>query len=155
MPILSHWPYWNRLYGHGVHNELYELHREMRRLFDESFRGFFDRRGSRRQFPPMNVHETDSDVIVRAELPGVTVDDVEVTVSGGTLRLEGERKLELPQGASFLCQERQHGAFSRTVSLPRSVDAAGAKAEYADGILTITVPKGPEAKARTIAVKGT
>jgi HSP20 family protein len=127
----------------------------MHRLFDESFRGFFDRRGTTRRFPPANVYETPADVIVRAELPGVAVDDVEVTITGDTLKLEGARKLEIPDGASFLCQERQHGDFTRVLNLPRLVDAGQAKAEYADGILTITVPKTAEARPRTIQVKGT
>ncbi|MCK4300695.1 MAG: Hsp20/alpha crystallin family protein [Planctomycetes bacterium] len=145
MPILSHWPNWPQ--------ELRELHREMRRLFDESLSGFLDRRASSRRFPPINVYETDEEVVVRAEVPGVSVAELDLSVTGDTLALAGERRLELPEGASFLAQERQHGRFRRVVALPRSVDAQEAKAEYVDGVLTVRLRKAPGARPRTIEVK--
>ena len=112
-----------------------------------------DRRATRRQFPLINVSESDDSVIVQAALPGVSVDELDLNVTGDVLRLEGERKAELPEGASYLGNERHHGPFSRIVTLPRSVDATRAKAEYANGILTVTLPKAPQSKPRTIEVK--
>ncbi len=145
MPILSHWPNWPQ--------ELHELHREMRRLFDENLSGFLDRRGSSRRFPPVNVSETDEEILVRAEVPGISVKELDLSVTGETLTLEGERLLELPEGATFLAQERQHGRFRRVVSLPRPVDARETNAEYADGVLTVRLRKAPGARPRIIAVK--
>jgi len=154
MPILSHWPYWHRRQGGGW-SELWELQREMRRLFDEGLEGFFDRRGASRRFPLVNVYETSDEIVVLVEVPGMSVGELELTVTGDTLKLEGDRRLELPEGASFVCQERQHGRFSRVVALPHSVDAEGAKAEYLDGVLSVALPKATETKPRTIQVKTT
>ncbi|GAH69250.1 unnamed protein product, partial [marine sediment metagenome] len=114
---------------------------------------FLDRRSSSRRFPPVNVYETDEEVVVRAEVPGVSVAELDLSVTGDTLALAGERRLELPEGASFLAQERQHGRFRRVVALPRSVDAQEAKAEYVDGVLTVRLRKAPGARPRTIEVK--
>ena len=145
MPIRSHWPNWP--------HELSELHREMRRLFGESLSGFLDRRASSRRFPPINVYETDEEVVVQVEVPGVVVAALDLSVTGDTLDLAGERRLELPAGASFLAQERQHGRFRRVVTLPRSVDAQKAEADYVDGVLTVRLGKAPGARPRSIEVK--
>ena len=125
----------------------------MRRLFDENLSGFLDRRGSSRHFPPVNVSETDEEILVRAEVPGISVKELDLSVTGETLTLEGERLLELPEGATFLAQERQHGRFRRVVSLPRPVDAGQTKAEYADGVLTVRLRQAPGARPRIIKVK--
>lgn len=154
MPILSGWPDWSGLLGRSASEELRRLQREMRKLFDESLGGFFDRRASDRRFPPVNVYESEEEIVVRAEVPGVSVEELDLTITGDTLTLEGERRLELPEGADFITQERQHGRFRRVVALPRSVEAEAAQAAYLEGILTVRLPKAPEARARTIEVKG-
>jgi len=154
MPILSGWPDWSGTLGRSAAEELRRLEREVRRLFDESLGGFFDRRASERRFPPINIYETDEEVVVQAEVPGVPVEELDLTITGDTLTLEGERRLELPEGAGYITQERHHGRFRRVVGLPRSVEAESAQASYADGILTVRVPKAPEARTRVIEVKG-
>lgn len=152
MPILSPWSFGRRWWG-DPSDGFHQLQREMRRLFDEAVGGFLDRRSTSRHFPLINVLESDDALIVQVALPGVVMEELELSVTGDTLTLQGERKLELPEGATYLGKERQQGPFSRAVTLPRSVDATQAKAEYADGILTVTLPKAPEARARVIHVK--
>jgi len=145
MPIRGHWPDWPERWM--------EFQQEMRRLFDESLGGFLDRRSTSRHFPPVNVYETEGALVVRAEVPGVPIEKLELSVTGDSLTLEGERRLELPEGASYVAQERQHGRFRRVVALPQPVDAEKVKAEYAEGILTVTMPKAKEAGPRTVRVK--
>jgi len=152
MPILSSWPFGRQWWGYPF-NDFHKLEREMRRLFDEAMDSFVDRRATSRRFPLTNVYETAESVVVEVAVPGVSVAELELSVTGDTLTLKGERKPELPEGATYVGKERHHGPFSRAVALPRSVDATQAKAEYADGILTVALPKAPEAKARTIQVK--
>jgi HSP20 family protein len=83
----------------------------------------------------------------------VAIGDLDLSVTGDSVTLEGERQLELPQGASYVAQERQHGRFRRVVALPQPVDAEKVKAEYAEGLLTVTMPKAKEAEPRTVKVK--
>ena len=154
MPILSAWPF-GRRWWFDRSGEFHELEREMRRLFDETMGGFLNRRATSRRFPLTNVYESEDSVVVQVALPGVSVEELELNVTGDILKLEGERKPGLPEGASYLGNERQHGPFSRVVTLPQTVDATQAEAEYANGILTVTLPKAPEAKPRTIEVKAT
>lgn len=145
MPIRGHWPDWPQRWM--------EFQQEMRRLFDENLGGFLDRRGASRRFPPVNLYEREEDLVLRAEVPGVVIEELDLSVTGDSLTLEGERRLQLPQGASYVAQERQHGRFRRVVALPHPVDAQKVKAEYAEGILTVTMPKAKEAGPRTVKVK--
>ncbi|MBI5513284.1 MAG: Hsp20/alpha crystallin family protein [Deltaproteobacteria bacterium] len=92
-------------------------------------------------------------VVVRAELPGLAVKDVQVSVNQDVLTLAGERRTEAPAGYAVHRRERPSLRFSRSVALPCKVDAERATAVVKDGVLTVTLPKVPEAQARQIAVK--
>lgn len=102
----------------------------------------------------LDVAQTDNDVIVKASLPGVKPDDIHISVTGDVLSLRGEVKEEkAADEATYHLRERRYGAFSRTISLPTSVVADKAKAEFENGVLTLTLPKAEETKPKTITVK--
>lgn len=103
--------------------------------------------------PPVDIHEDDDNYVLTAELPGLAKDDIEISLENNTLRLSGERKLrEDVDEESYHRMERSYGAFSRTFTLPKQVDADGVEAHFQDGLLTITVPKLATARPRRIAV---
>jgi HSP20 family protein len=105
-------------------------------------------------FPHLDLAESDSDVTIRAELPGVQPKDVHVEVTGQVLKLSGEKSAQREEkGRDYHCCERQFGSFSRTVQLPTSVDPAKVDARYKDGVLTITLAKNPEARPKRITVR--
>ena len=103
--------------------------------------------------PPVDIYETADSVVLKAELPGINPDDVEIRIEGNTLHLKGERKFEKEvKEEKFHRVERSQGTFTRGFSLPNTVDANKVKAEYENGILTLTMPRREEAKPRTIKV---
>ena len=126
------------------------LQNEMNRLFD-------DRGGSRYSqsaFPPLSLWEDDDNLFVEAELPGFSIDELDIYVTGGNqLSIKGERKHPDVEHGTWHRQERGFGNFRRVVELPGNVDAEEVSAEARHGVLTITLPKSEEAKPRRIAVK--
>jgi len=105
--------------------------------------------------PSVDIYETDShDVVIKAELPDMTREDIELTVANNTLTLRGERKLPGDvKEEQFRRVERRYGAFTRSFTLPNTVDASGVSAEYKNGVLTVRLPFREEAKPRTIHVE--
>jgi HSP20 family protein len=112
-------------------------------LFGEGFDSF----DGARMMPAVDVSEDDTSITIRAELPGISPDEVEVTIEEGTLYLKGEKKQEKKEGGSYECS---YGSFYRAFGLG-SVDADKASAQYKDGVLTIAIPKKPE-KATKVAI---
>jgi HSP20 family protein len=104
-------------------------------------------------FPPINVYEQGDAVVVTAEVPGVRSEELELTVLGDSVALKGERREELSNNSRLYRRERAAGAFSRTVTLPVSIDPDSVRAEYRDGILRIHMAKAEQAKARKIEIK--
>lgn len=103
--------------------------------------------------PPVDIFETDQGLVLKAELPGVDPKDVEVRVEDGTLYLKGERKYENEvKEESYHRIERSYGAFTRSFTLPNSINTENIKAEYTDGVLTLTMAKREEAKPKTIKI---
>ncbi len=103
--------------------------------------------------PAVDIYETDDDVIVKAELPGLTKDEVGVEVKGGVLTLRGERKLEKEvKEENYHRVERSYGTFVRSFTLPVSVDEDRVSAKLADGVLEIRLPKKAEAKPKQIRI---
>ncbi len=124
-------------------------------LFNETFSRLFDggELGSRSWAPAVDIYETDQDVVLKAELPGVDPKDVEIRVEDGTLYLKGQRKFENEvKEENYHRVERSYGSFTRSFALPSSVNSEKAKAEYKDGLLTLTLPKREEAKPKTIQI---
>jgi HSP20 family protein len=130
------------------------LRRQMLRLFDEVAGGDNHREFAAGVLPPVNVTQDDNNFYVRAEVPGVKAADLTVSALRNRVAITGKR--ELPKESdkvSYHRQERAEGTFSRTITLPADVAADKVEARYADGILTLTLPKAEEAKPRQIAVK--
>lgn len=131
--------------------ELRRLQDEMAQLFDSSLtRSAFD--GG--FMPALDVFEDKDNVIVKADLPGLTKDDVEITLQDDVLTLRGEKKQEKEvKEENYHRVERVYGSFNRSVSLPVAVDANKVEATFKDGVLRITLPKAEEAKPKQIKVK--
>jgi HSP20 family protein len=104
--------------------------------------------------PALDVHEEKDDIIVRVELPGMKKEDIELSLHDGSLSISGERKSEKKfEDAEVYRAERFVGRFQRTVTLPAPVAADRVKAQYKDGVLTVTLPKTEEAKPKQIDVQ--
>lgn len=104
--------------------------------------------------PSLDLSETDTAIEVRMDLPGLKSKDIDIQLNGNILTVTGQREEEKEEkGRTFHRVERQSGSFSRSVTLPCSVNESEVAAEYHDGVLAITLPKTDESKARKIKVK--
>lgn len=104
--------------------------------------------------PAIDVQETETEYLIKADLPAVKRDEVKVTVEDGILAVEGERKQEKEEkGKTFHRIERSYGRFVRRVSMPSDVDQAKMTADFKDGVLTVHLPKSAAAKPRTVDVQ--
>jgi HSP20 family protein len=127
----------------------------LNRLFNETMGRFVGTEGVRSGawLPAVDIYENEQNIVLKAELPGVDPKDVEATVHEGTLYLKGERKYEKElKEENYHHVERAYGSFARSFELPASVDADKVQAEFKDGVLTLTVPKKEEAKAKKIKI---
>jgi HSP20 family protein len=136
--------------------DLITLQDRMNRLFDERFGRV--QAGDINMVtgawsPAVDIYETDHDIIVKAELPEMKEKDIDIRLENDTLTLKGERKFEKEtQEENYHRVERAYGAFSRSFTLPTSVDQDKISAEYKDGVLKITLPKKVETKSKQIKV---
>ena len=134
--------------------EALNLSRQMDRLVEGAFRGndFWD--GSMDWALPLDVIENDNTFIVKASLPGVKAEDIDVSFHDQSLTIKGEIKQEEEiSEEKYHLRERRYGTFSRTIALPSGVDGEAIKAKYGDGVLELTLPKKEEVKARRIAIQ--
>lgn len=105
-------------------------------------------------FPAVNITEAGENVLVRAELPGLKPEEIEISVEGDTLTLRGERKLpEAGEGVNYHRRERESGRFRRIVTLPTGIDTEGVSASFRNGVLTIVLPKAKEVLPKRIKVE--
>lgn len=135
---------------------LLALRKEMDNLFDDFGNGFFDT--AHEVSVRSNVSETDKEFSVTAELPGLTEADVDVSVTGDRIVIKGEKKSEKDErseekGREYHRIERTSGSFHRVMTLPFEIDADKVEAVVKDGVLTVTIPKPPEAVENTKKVK--
>ncbi len=135
--------------------EMVSLREAVNRLFEDSFvrpmSGLLPFEGAQLA---VDIMDTKDDVIVKATVPGVKPEDIDVTVSGDTLAIKGEFKAEAKtEEANTIRQERRYGAFERTLALPTPIVADKAKAAFENGVLTLTLPKAEEAKPKVIKIK--
>jgi HSP20 family protein len=122
------------------------LQREVDRVFDD-FRPLRRRGGLTMTAPRLDLSETDGEYLIEAELPGVDIKDVQVSLDGDILTIKGEKKVDREEKAKdYHIIERAHGAFERSIALPFAVDAKTVVAKFHDGVLRITAPKPAEAK---------
>jgi HSP20 family protein len=128
--------------------------REMDRLFDSFFTEPFGLDSSTQLVPAINVAETDKEIVVKAELPGVDEKNISVTLSGDNLVLRGEKKEEKEEkNKHHHLIERRYGSFERVIGLPAAVDAEKVSAEFRKGVLEIKLTKKEEARRREIKVQ--
>jgi HSP20 family protein len=126
---------------------------EIERL-NRMFTDFYGEAFSRAWVPAVDIYETDAhEVVVKAELPDMKREDINLTFENGVLTLKGERKVEQEvKKENYQRVERRHGVFSRSFTLPNTVDAGKISASYKNGVLTIRLPQREEAKPKQIAV---
>ena len=129
--------------------------KEMDRLFDRFFEPVASEMPALGEWEPkVDIAETKDAITVKAEVPGVDQKDVAVSLQDGVLTIKGEKEEEKEEkDKRYHRVERSYGAFTRVMRLPSAVDGSKATASFKDGVITITLPKAPEAKGTTIQVK--
>ena len=152
--MLTRWePFGGLRRRNDVFSEMTGIQQEMNRLFDEFF-------GERRSglaegnwLPAVDVSENDADIVVRAELPGMTQNDIQLNLQDNVLTLTGEKKQETKdEQKNYHRTECSYGSFTRSFTLPANVNQEQIKATFKDGVLEIVLPKAEEAKAKKIAI---
>ncbi len=150
MPTLTRWePY----------REMRRVHDMLDRAMEEGLIGNMASDGLSlyEGLAPVDVYQTDDAIVVKAALPGVKPEDIDISVTGDTLTIRGEVKEETSNdngdGRQYHVRERRYSRFARSLTLPSMVNAGKAEAEIEDGIVTLTIPKAEEAKPRQISVK--
>jgi HSP20 family protein len=138
--------------------EINSLQQEMNRLFST----FFDTpavgtgagtAAARRWIPPMDLVETDDEFVLRADLPGMSEGDVDLSLEDNVLTVSGERRVEHEdRGEGFYRLERASGAFSRSRTLPKGVDGDAITARFAQGVLEVRIPKSEQEKPRKVQI---
>jgi HSP20 family protein len=125
------------------------------RLFQDSLSRLLSEPASRPWTPAVDIFETENELVLKADIPDVDPKNVGIQLENGTLTLKGERKFENEQknGKGFHRIERSYGSFVRAFSLPDTVDGDKVKADYKNGVLTITLQKKEVAKPKTISVE--
>ena len=133
--------------------EMMSLRDAMDRLFDDAFTRPLSLRDAW-SVPAIDMFQTDDEIVVKAALPGIKADEVQINVTGEVLTLKGEvqQNQEMEEKAWHI-REQRFGSFERSIALPTDVVADKAKADFENGILTITLPKAEEVKPKTITVK--
>ena len=140
--------YWNDSRSWSPFGELRSLQREMNRLFDG-----YDSGTAMSRFPALNVWGNADSVVVTAELPGLQVEDLDLSVVNNQLTLKGERKGDKPADDAVCHRcERETGSFVRTVRLPFAVENDQVAATYENGVLTITLPRQEATKPKRIEI---
>jgi len=140
----------------GSMSPFMSLQREIDRLFDDFTRGFpaLSGNGANALVPSMDVTETDKEIEITAELPGLEEKDVQVNVADNLLTIRGEKKAEKEQkDKNYRLVERSYGSFERTLELPDGVNADAIKANISKGVLKVSIPKPAPAQAKKIDVK--
>jgi len=135
--------------------DLRTLQEEVNRLFSSNLtRGFGEEGIGRGAWnPSVDIYENKDQIVLEAELPGMKQDDFELTVENNVITLRGERQFEKKEDSdNYHRVERSYGSFTRSFTLPQTVSAEGATAEYNNGVLRVTLPKREETKARRIQV---
>jgi HSP20 family protein len=137
--------------------DLRSLQDEVNRLFSTNLSRAFGDEGIARGAwnPSVDIYENKDQIVLEAELPGMNREDFDLTVENNVITLRGERRFEKKDdGDNYHRVERSYGSFTRSFTLPQTVSAEGAQAEYRNGVLRVTLPKREEVKARRIEIGG-
>ena len=133
--------------------EMMTLREAMDRLFDDAFTRQLSLRDAW-SVPAIDMYQTDDEIVVKAALPGIKADEIQINITGEVLTLKGEMKHEEEKKEkAWHMREQRWGSFERSVVLPTDVVADKTKAEFENGILTITLPKAEEVKPKVINIK--
>lgn len=135
---------------------LSSLQEQVNRLFESNFQGQADKSALTTWAPAVDIYETENELVLKAELPDIDEKDLDVRVENNMLTIRGERKFESKvKEDSYLRVERTYGSFSRSFSLPNTVNTEAIKAEYAKGVLTVELPKRAESKPKQVKISVT
>ena len=137
--------------------DIRNLQEEVNRLFSSNLsHGFGDEGIARGAWnPSVDIYENKDQIVLETELPGMNREDFDVAIENNVITVRGERRFEKKDEAdNYHRVERSYGSFSRSFTLPQTVSAEGATAEYRNGVLRVTLPKREEVKARRIEIKG-
>ena len=143
----------------GSGREMTRFRRELddlfTRFFDMDFPGIRDIFGEGRWQPRVNVSEAEKEIVVTAEIPGITAKEIDIQLEGRTLTIKGEKTKDIDEQKENLHRvERAYGYFARAIELPAAVDSDQVDANYKKGILTIKLPKTKASESKKIAIKG-
>ncbi len=134
--------------------DMMTLREAMDRLFDDAFTRPLSMAGNSWSMPAVDMYQTDNEIVVKAAIPGIKADEVQINITGDVLSLKGEvKQREEVKEKAYHIREQRWGTFERTLVLPVNVVADKAKADFENGILIITLPKAEEAKPKTITIK--
>lgn len=139
-------------------HEVVSLRNAMDRLFDESFLKPFGGDGSffGYEWPSVDLTETGDEITAKVSLPGMKPEDVKISLTGNILNISGEYASESEtkeKGVTHHLREHRYGAFSRSITLPTAVQGDKIKADYENGLVTLTLPKAEEARPKTVNIK--
>ncbi len=134
------------------------IQERMNRVFGETMRALYPNEGEELEkgtwMPAVDIHETEDGYIVKADLPGMKKEDIQIDLKNSTLTLKGEKKFEEKVSKdNYVRTERAYGTFVRSFTLPHNVDAEKIRASYKDGVLEFALPKKEEAKPKQIKVE--
>lgn len=134
-------------------DDLFDIQENINRIFGN----YLSARGSAKVIgwmPAVDITESDSEYVIKADIPGMKKEDIKISLENNTLTISGERKEEKEEkGKNYVKKEKNYGSFMRSFALPHTVDAKGIKATYKDGVLSINVPKTEEAKPKEIKIE--
>ena len=134
--------------------DMMTLREAMDRLFDDAFTRPLSMAGNSWSVPAVDMYQTDNEIVVKAAIPGIKAEEVQINITGDVLSLKGEvKQSEEVKEKAYHIREQRWGSFERTLVLPSNVVADKARADFESGILTITLPKAEEAKPKTITIK--
>jgi HSP20 family protein len=129
----------------GIQERLSRLMADSQRTTDDGYGAWL---------PPVDIFEKGDDLLIRAEVPGVDKDDIDIRVENGVLQIRGERRpnAEVQEGNAYRL-ERAYGRFNRSFTLPTTVDASRIAAKYKDGVLELSIPKAESAKPKKVQIE--
>lgn len=141
---------WNRF------RSLSRFQDQFNRLFEPTHEGQADNSALTSRAPAVDIYENENELVIKADLPDINEKDLDVRVENNTLTVRGERKFEQEvKEENYLRVERAYGSFSRSFSLPSSVNTEAIKAEYKNGVLTVELPKRAESKPKQVKINVT
>ena len=132
---------------------LTSLQDQVNRLFDSSFKANADNSALTTWAPAVDIYETENELVIKADLPDMEEKDIDVRVENSMLTIRGERKFEESvKEDNYLRVERAYGSFSRSFSLPNTVDTGAIQANYKNGVLKVQLPKRAESKPKQVKI---